>query len=120
MRVAMVVATVIALVGGLGTGVAAAHTKSRVVEIDARDNSFSPRIRKVAPGTRIRFVNVGRNDHNVIPVSGDHEELYVTSDELAPDAEAVVRLTEPGTYRYYCSIHGTKKAGMIGKIEVTG
>jgi plastocyanin len=89
------------------------------VGIDARDNTFDPETVEVAAGTNVRFVNVGRNDHNVIPVSGDQEELYVPSDELTPDAEAVVRLTEPGTYRYYCSIHGTPRAGMIGEIEVT-
>jgi plastocyanin len=90
------------------------------VDVDARDNTYDPEATEVAAGTRIRFVNVGRNVHNVIPVAEEHDELYVKNSELGPDDEAVVRLTEPGTYRYYCSIHGTEKAGMIGTIEVTG
>jgi plastocyanin len=28
--------------------------------------------------------------------------------------------TEPGEYPYYCTAHGTKTRGMIGKIVVTG
>ena len=90
------------------------------VEIDARDNTFDPEDTEVAAGTRIRFANVGRNEHNVIPSLDDQSELLVETDDLGPDAEAVVRLTEPGTYRYYCSIHGTAEAGMIGTVEVTG
>jgi len=90
------------------------------VEVDARDNTFAPEVTEVAAGTRIRFANVGRNDHNVIPASDDESEPLVEADDLGPGAEAVVRVTEPGTYRYYCSIHGTADAGMIGTIEVTG
>lgn len=90
------------------------------VEVQARDNVFAPETIEVAAGTNVHFDNVGRNDHNVIPVSDDQDELLVETDELTPGAEAVVRLTEPGTYRYYCSLHGTANAGMIGTIEVTG
>jgi len=90
------------------------------VDVDARDNTFDPEATEVAAGTDVRFTNVGRNEHNVIPVSDDQTELLVETDALGPGDEAVVRLTEPGTYRYYCSIHGTARAGMIGTIEVTG
>ena len=90
------------------------------VDIDARDNTFESESISVEAGTNIRFVNVGRNDHNVIPESDDQDELLVETEDLEPGAEAVVRLTEPGSYRYYCSIHGTANAGMIGTIEVTG
>lgn len=90
------------------------------VEVEARDNTFEPESTTVAAGAEVRFVNVGRNDHNVIPVSDDQDELLVETDDLAPGAKATVRLTEPGTYPYYCSIHGIAKAGMIGTIEVTG
>ncbi|HEX6310581.1 MAG TPA: plastocyanin/azurin family copper-binding protein [Acidimicrobiia bacterium] len=90
------------------------------VDVEARDNTFVPEDTTVAAGTNVRFVNVGRNDHNVIPISDDQDELLVETDSLGPEAEATVRLTEPGTYRYYCSIHGTETAGMIGTVEVTG
>lgn len=90
------------------------------VEVQARDNVFAPETIEVAAGTNVHFVNVGRNDHNVIPASDDQDELLVETDELGPGMDAVVRLTEPGTYRYYCSLHGTADAGMIGTVEVTG
>ena len=109
-----------AFAGCGGNGSDVELVRGVTVEVDARDNTFDPEDTEVAAGTRIRFANVGRNDHNVIPVSDDQEELLVETDALGPDDEAVVRLSKPGTYRYYCSIHGTAEAGMIGTIEVAG
>jgi len=109
-----------AFAGCGGSGSDVELVRGVTVEVDARDNTFDPEDTEVAAGTRIRFANVGRNDHNVIPNSDDQSELLVETDDLGPGDEAVVRLTEPGTYRYFCSIHGTAEAGMIGTIEVTG
>jgi plastocyanin len=112
---------VLAAIAGCGGGGADVElVRGVTVEVDARDNTFAPEVTEVEPGTRVRFANVGRNEHNVIPVSDDQSELLVETDALGPGDEAVVRLTEPGTYRYFCSIHGTAEAGMIGTVEVTG
>jgi plastocyanin len=117
---AVLVALALSVGGCGGGGDDVELVRGVTVDVEARDNTFVPEETTVAAGTSVRFVNVGRNDHNVIPVSDDQDELLVETDDLAPEAEATVRLTEPGTYRYYCSIHGTKTAGMIGTIEVTG
>ena len=114
----VVLASVIAGCGGEGADVEL--VRGVTIDVDARDNTFDPEATEVAAGTKVRFTNVGRNDHNVIPASEDKSELLVETDELRPGDEAAVRLTEPGTYRYYCSIHGTADEGMIGTIEVTG
>jgi len=107
--------------GGCGSGGSDVElVRGVTIDVDARDNTFDPEATEVAAGTDVRFTNVGRNEHNVIPVSDDQTELLVETDALGPGDEAVVRLTEPGTYRYFCSIHGTEKAGMIGTVEVTG
>lgn len=83
------------------------------------DNSYSPDRLEVAAGTEVRFDNRGRNDHDVIPVDPDQDALTVTLDELPPGEAVTRRLTVPGTYDFYCSIHGTETAGMIGSITVT-
>lgn len=85
-----------------------------------RDNTFEPAELSVPAGTTVVFDNVGRNEHNVIPAEGTPEAITVDVDDLAPGAAAERRLTEPGEYRYYCSIHGTETAGMVGTITVTG
>jgi plastocyanin len=87
------------------------------VEIDAIDNSFGPEAAKVAAGTEVTFVNAGRNSHNVVPEDED-AEWGVEADEFQPGDTSSYTFDEPGTYRYYCSIHGTIDAGMPGVLVV--
>jgi plastocyanin len=88
------------------------------VEIGSFDNSFRPEETSVEAGTEVVWRNRGRNDHNVLPVEGD--DWGVEADDFAPGDEYRHRFTEPGTYAYYCSLHGTETAGMVGTLEVTG
>ena len=86
------------------------------VRVLAVDNNFQPEDITIAAGTTIRWVNNGRNDHNVL--SEDGADWDVPTEEFLPGDEAERRFTEPGEYRYYCSIHGTIDVGMIGSIVV--
>jgi plastocyanin len=71
-------------------------------------------------GTRVKFVNVGRNDHNVLPSSEEDEFLHIPTGRLEPDESVGIWMRKPGKYRYYCSLHGTRAAGMRGVITVKG
>ncbi len=42
-----------------------------------------------------------------------------TEDEFRPGDVYDVVFADSGTFAYYCSIHGTKDAGMVGEIVVT-
>ena len=94
--------------------------RGKTVELDVRDNEYDAEVLTVPRGTRVKFVNVGRNDHNVIPSSDDDEFLHIPTSRLEPDESVGVWLNEPGKYRYYCSLHGTRAAGMRGVITVKG
>jgi plastocyanin len=91
------------------------------VEVDALDNRFEPLNVTVQAGATVHFVNAGRNDHNVLPETGD--AWGVQQADFAPGAEYSYAFDTPGTYLYYCSIHGAiangKGVGMYGTIEVT-
>jgi plastocyanin len=87
------------------------------VEILAIDNSFQPEVASVAPGTEVTFVNNGRNTHNVVPEDED-AEWAVEDADFEPGDEASFTFGEPGTYRYYCSIHGDLTTGMPGVLVV--
>lgn len=87
------------------------------VEIRAIDNSFDPEAARVAAGTEVTFFNNGRNDHNVIPEDED-AEWRIDAEDFRPGDEASYTFEEPGTYRFYCSIHGTLTAGMPGVLVV--
>lgn len=90
-----------------------------VVSVRVLDNTFRPERMDVAAGTTIEWTNGGRNDHDIVPV--DTEGGWgVEPDAFAPQDVYRHRFTEPGTYAYYCSLHGTETAGMVGTIVVTG
>ena len=113
------------LLAGLGLTACGGGDDVELVEgvtenIDALDNSFAPEEITVQAGTEIIFTNRGRNDHNVIPADED-QDWTIEVEDFKPGAPPVpVRFTEPGTYDYFCSIHGTATAGMIGSITVEG
>ncbi len=86
-------------------------------EVRALDNTFRPETLQIEEGTEVLWINGGRNEHNVIPVNDD-ESWGVDLDAFQPGDEYAVVFDTPGTYRYYCTIHATKDAGMIGAIEV--
>jgi plastocyanin len=86
-------------------------------EVTALDNSFRPENIQVAAGTEVVWTNKGRNDHNILHVEGD--DWGVEVDDFQPDAVYSHTFDEPGVYGYYCSIHGTPGAGMVGTVVVT-
>jgi plastocyanin len=88
-----------------------------MLEIDSLDNTFRPGEVEIVAGTEVRWTNTGRNDHNVLPVEGDDWGAEV--DDFAPGDTYAHRFTEPGTYPYYCSLHGTTTRGMVGTVVVT-
>jgi plastocyanin len=87
------------------------------VRVSAIDNFFLAETVIVRAGTEVLWTNDGRNDHDVVPV--DSEGWGIALSEFPPGANYRHRFVEPGTFRYYCSIHGTAERGMIGTIEVT-
>lgn len=94
-------------------------TGQEAVVIQTRDNSFDDQYVVVSPGTEVTFDNRGRNPHNAIPAT-DGAFAEIPTDALQPGDEVARTLEEPGEYAYYCSLHGTKTAGMTGTIVVDG
>lgn len=93
-----------------------AAVQSGKVTVEALDNNFVPQTITVTTGTEVTFVNDGRNQHNVLKVENTPFEVETASFE--PGETYTWTATEPGTYRYYCSIHGTATAGMTGTVQV--
>ena len=98
----------------------AVGSNGEVVEVLALDNNFIEQHLTVSAGTEVKWVNNGRNDHDVLP-EGDPEasQWGVTVDGFHPGDTYSRVFTDPGRYTYFCSIHGTASAGMYGTITVT-
>ena len=92
----------------------------------ALDNNFLPQNVTITAGTKVTFTNRGRNPHNIVPVSEAGGPADTTTTWGALDAAFQPKSTysyvfdRTGTFRYYCTIHGSPKGGgMFGTITVT-
>ena len=94
------------------------YTGRDEVVIQVRDNSFVGQHVTVSAGTTVTFDNRGRNPHNAVPVE-DGAFAEVATESLPPGQAATVVFDEPGEYAYYCTLHGTETAGMVGTIRLT-
>ena len=94
------------------------QTGKAEITIQVLDNSYRTKYTKVSPGTKVTFKNVGRNPHNVIAVtSGQFTDI--PTDKLQPGDSGTITVPDtPGEVPYYCSLHGTPRAGMIGRLLV--
>ena len=87
-----------------------------VVDVQSIDNTFRPDRIEITPGTEVRWTNMGRSEHDVLPVEG--AAWGVAKEEFKPGDSYSTVFTELGEVRYYCSIHGTTELGMVGTIVV--
>ena len=94
----------------------AAGAQSGAVAVTAVDNSFKAETVTVTAGSTVTWTNAGRNDHNIKP--SDAGDFGVDPAGFKPGTTYSATFATPGTYHYYCSIHGTKDRGMIGTVEV--
>lgn len=91
-----------------------------VVQVLAMDNNFLPQTLTIVAGTEVEWLNNGRNDHNVVP-EGDPKAITwgILDAAFKPTMSYSRVFTTPGTYTYYCTIHGTASAAMFGTVVVT-
>ena len=100
--------------------VATVAPNGETVKLQVIDNQFRPLQLTVKAGTEVLFQNKGRNNHNVLPVGDLTASSWgVQTDQFGPGASYAHVFTAPGTYQYYCSIHGVNGKGMVGIITVT-
>ncbi len=110
----LVTTGMIAVVPTASATPARAPAVHKVVTIHVRDNLFTPASLNVTEGTTVRWVNDGRNNHNVTPDSG---KAY-GSGNLKPGRSYVHTFPDAGTYAYYCTLHGTPTSGQHAELGV--
>jgi plastocyanin len=92
------------------------------VLVSMADNSYSPAIVRIPVGGSMVFMNVGRNDHNVIAVDKSwSSEKTFGNIQMRPNDMTEILIGKEGVYPFYCSYHATPdgKVGMVG-VAVVG
>jgi plastocyanin len=90
--------------------------RSGTVGVQALDNRFEPKAVTITVGSTVTWTNDGSNTHDVVPAEGS--TFGVRPEAFKPDATYSASFTAPGTYAYYCSLHGTAARGMTGTVVV--
>ena len=90
------------------------------VAVASADNSFEPQIVSVVVGQSVIWTNTGRNRHDV-KVKKVPTDFGIDQDSFVPlTGTYTYAFSKPGSFVYYCSIHGTAKGkGMAGTIVVS-
>ena len=91
---------------------------AREVTVEAGDVWFEPDQVEVDVGEEVnlRVVNTGDAFHDLTVPAADVRLDVEAGDEVVGG----LRLDEPGTYEFFCSVPGHAAAGMSGTITVTG
>ncbi|HEX2250730.1 MAG TPA: Ig-like domain-containing protein [Gemmatimonadales bacterium] len=96
---------------------AEATETSNTAEVSVVNNSFNPSTITVAAGTTVTWTWAPTaRDHNVTP---DGSEPARSGDLIDGPAIYSYQFNTPGTYRYYCELHGSPGGvGMAGTVTV--
>ncbi len=82
--------------------------RSGAVTVSINDYAYRPGQITVTAGTRITFVN---NDQQ--PHTATFEPASVGDRVIVSRASAVIALSRPGTYRYFCAFHAFMRGTVV-------
>jgi plastocyanin len=104
---------------GSGSGATTSSTQapqSGTVSVSVIDNNFRPQDITVTKGSTVVWTNEGRAEHNIVAFGPT--PFHVDTKSFPPGSTYAWIAGETGTFRYYCSIHGTATAAMYGSVTV--
>jgi plastocyanin len=104
---------------GSGSGATTSSTQapqSGTVTVSVIDNNFRPADITVTKGSIVVWTNEGRAEHNIVAFGPT--PFHVDTKSFPPGSTYSWIAGETGTFRYYCSIHGTATAAMYGSVTV--
>jgi plastocyanin len=117
MRRTAIIALVALLFGLVAAQPAAqrASAEDSAASVAIKDFEFQPKELKVKTGATVTWTNDGSSSHTVTSDDGSFE-----SPTLAKGKTYRRKFDKPGTYPYYCALHGGAGGdGMSGAIVVT-
>ena len=94
------------------------ETGKAEVTITTKDNVFEPRYIKVSHGTEDHVGSTWVRCPTTCCPADEGAFETIPAEDLEPGAKASLTFAEDGTFPYYCSLHGTARQGMNGRIIV--
>lgn len=100
---------------GHGGGNAPTVDDAREIQVKAGRLRFSPKAITVAAGEDVTIALTSTDTFHDFVVKGTG---HVVGAKRKKTAEGGLRIDEPGTYKFWCSVSGHRAAGMKGTIVV--
>ncbi len=75
--------------------------------------TFSPQSTTVTAGTTVRWVNDDSTEHAIATEDGAGAPESFDSANIPKGAAYTLKLSKPGTYKYYCKFHPNMKGEII-------
>ncbi|MFL5617560.1 MAG: plastocyanin/azurin family copper-binding protein [Gemmatimonadaceae bacterium] len=103
--------------GGGGGGAAGAVTVGSAIQyVSAHNGSMNPAVDTIAAGSTMTWTWTGALPHGVRSVG---TPSFTSSETHTGSGTYVATFTNPGTYRYDCSVHGQAMTGTIVVLPAT-
>ncbi|MEX0864863.1 MAG: plastocyanin/azurin family copper-binding protein [Acidimicrobiia bacterium] len=112
----------ITLMVSCGGGEGPSEIEGQDVVVRLFDNRFEYTEVRIPTGGTVTWLGAGRNPHNAMAVDGSWstETVFGSLEQLDGDA-AVLTYDQPGTFPFFCTLHGNSEgAGMSGTLVVGG
>ncbi len=110
-------ATLTGAAGSPITFTATAVIPGQFVQVEVENDQFDPASVQLTVGGTVAWVWAGSSrQHNILPIAPATRPNQPTVRDGPFTYEDT--FPAPGTYRYYCSIHGTPNSGMRGEVVV--
>lgn len=87
-------------------------------QVFMQNTAFTPVSRNVAAGVTVQWVNQDGITHTVTSSTVPVGAVAFNAGNVAGSGTFSATLTVPGTYEYFCSIHGTATTGMHATVVV--
>lgn len=117
---ALAVASALLLAACGSSGNEGESIEGQDIVVDMYDNRFQYTEIKVPVGGTVNWVGAGRNPHNAVDANEmwSTESVFGSLEQLEGD-EAVLTYNTPGTYTFFCTLHGNAEGdGMAGVLIV--
>jgi plastocyanin len=88
---------------------------AREINVTAKAFSFSPKAITIAPGEKVNVVLKATDIAHDFVIDDPKFAVHASGGKTESGGLVIDR---PGTYTFYCSIPGHKKAGMVGTLTV--
>jgi plastocyanin len=89
---------------------------ARTIAVTADDFAFSPDTITMQAGEDVTIVLTAEDVQHDFSVMGVGHVVHAKKGKTA---QGGLRITKPGTYKFWCTVRGHKRAGMTGTITVT-